>query len=269
MLEEINYDTKLFGLIGKNIKYTLSPYIHNFSFTTLGINAVYLVFDLDEMKFNRIINGLLEIAEGLNVTIPYKEEVMKYLDNTDTYSTRIQAVNTIYKKGGYNTDYLAIKNLVRKKIGNMSGYECYVYGAGGAAKAAAFALSELGCSSISIVNRTNLRANELVELLNKNGYNASIKENCNSTSNIVVVNSTPNPSVVPENCIQKSELVIEFVYKPVETELIKNAKKYGIKYIDGLEILVNQAVEAEKIWFNKSVSDEKIIEYLYARKLVW
>ncbi|AAK40643.1 shikimate dehydrogenase [Saccharolobus solfataricus] len=269
MLEEINYDTKLFGLIGKNIKYTLSPYIHNFSFRTLGINAVYLVFDLDEMKFKRSISGILEIAEGLNVTIPYKDEVMKYLDNTDTHSTRIQAVNTIYKKSGYNTDYLAIKNLVRKKIKNVSGYECYIYGAGGAAKAAAFALSELGCSSISIVNRTKSRAYELAELLNKNGYNASIKENCNITNNILIVNSTPNSSVVPEDCVKKSDLVIEFVYRPVETELIKNAKKYGIQYINGLEILVNQAVEAEKIWFNKSVADEKIIEYLYARELVW
>ncbi|WP_338600106.1 shikimate dehydrogenase [Sulfolobus tengchongensis] len=268
MFDEINYDTKLFGLIGKDIKYTLSPYIHNFSFRSLGVNAVYLVFDMNEDRFERSIDGLLEIAEGLNVTIPYKEKVMKHLDRTDLLSSRIQAVNTIYKREGYNTDYVAVKNLVIKKVENISGFECYIYGAGGAAKAAAFALAEMGCT-INIINRTKARAQELKTLLNKNGFEALIKEKCEKDNNLVLVNSTPDPNVVAEECVKKSNLVIEFVYKPVETELIKKAKKYGIKYINGLEILVNQAVEAEKIWFNKSVPDEKIIEYLYARKLVW
>lgn len=85
---EINYDTKIFGVIGKDIKYTLSPYIHNFSFNLLGINAVYLVFDLSEEKFNKAINSLLEIAEGLNVTIPYKEKVIAHLNGMDEISKK-------------------------------------------------------------------------------------------------------------------------------------------------------------------------------------
>jgi shikimate dehydrogenase len=264
---EINYDTKVFGVIGKDIKYTLSPYIHNFSFNLLGINAIYLVFDLSEEKFSKVISSLLEITEGLNVTIPYKEKVIAYLNGMDEISKKIDAVNTIFRKNGYNTDYIAVKSLVKEKFGNISGFNCYIYGAGGAAKASSYALAELGCI-INIINRTKSRAIELVENLNKNGFNASVKEDCEGNS-LVIVNTTPYSQIVPEKCVKKANLVIDFVYKPVETDLIKIARNNNISFINGLEILVRQAMEAEKIWFNKSVPDEKIIEYLYARKLVW
>ncbi|MEM0068530.1 MAG: shikimate dehydrogenase, partial [Saccharolobus sp.] len=94
---EIDYNTKIFGIIGKNINYTLSPYIHNFSFNLLGINGVYLVFDLDYTRFEKAIIGLLEIAEGLNITIPYKETIMKYLDWNDEITNKIGAANTVLK----------------------------------------------------------------------------------------------------------------------------------------------------------------------------
>ncbi|MEM3291841.1 MAG: shikimate dehydrogenase [Saccharolobus sp.] len=266
---EIDYNTKIFGIIGKDINYTLSPYIHNFSFNLLGINGVYLVFDLDYTRFEKAIIGLLEIAEGLNITIPYKETIMKYLDWNDEITNKIGAANTVLKKKGYNTDYIAIISLVKKKMKNLSGFKCYIYGAGGAAKAASFSLAELGCY-IKIINRTINRANELVNSLTKAGFNAVVSKDCVEDSNdIIVVNSTPDPSVVKEHCVEKSSLVIDFVYRPIETELIKKAKANNIPYINGLEILVRQAVEAQNIWFNKTVPDEKIIEYLYARKLIW
>ncbi|AOL16072.1 shikimate dehydrogenase [Sulfolobus sp. A20] len=266
MFEEINYNTKLYGLIGKNIKYTLSPYIHNYSFKLLGVNAVYLVFDLDETKFNNAVIGLLEVAEGLNVTIPYKEKVISYLKRINNAYERIGAINTIFRGEGFNTDYMAIKVLVSEKFNSISGLTCQIFGAGGASKAVAFALGELGCF-LKILNRTTEKAIELVNSLNKNGINAVVTKNCDN-NNDLIVNATPNPSIVTDECVKNAKFVIELVYDPVETELVKKAKKYGLKYIDGIEILVRQAMESEKIWFNKSVPYEKIIEYLYARKLI-
>ncbi|TRM73910.1 shikimate dehydrogenase, partial [Sulfolobus sp. E5] len=111
------------------------------------------------------------------------------------------------------------------------------------------------------------KAIELVNSLNKNGINAVVTKNCDN-NNDLIVNATPNPSIVTDECVKNAKFVIELVYDPVETELVKKAKKYGLKYIDGIEILVRQAMESEKIWFNKSVPYEKIIEYLYARKLI-
>ncbi|BFH72672.1 shikimate dehydrogenase [Sulfurisphaera javensis] len=258
---EINYNTKLLGVVGENIPYTLSPAIHNFSFQSLGINAVYLAFDIKKKDFDQIFRGLVKITYGLNVTIPYKEDAMKYVEQTDIIK-RIGALNTIFEGKGYNTDYLAIKSLVSERVDSFN--TCTIFGAGGASRAAIFALADLGCS-ISIINRTKEKAEKLANELEEKGIKIKINSYCNAD---IIVNSTPNSDFVPDECIN-GKLVIDFVYKPVVTSLIKKAQSKGIKTINGLEILVRQAMEAEKIWFGKSLEDEEVVKYLYARKLVW
>ena len=260
---EINYETKILGVVGENIPYTLSPAIHNFSFQKLGINAVYLAFDIKREDFDVAFKGLLKLAYGLNVTIPYKEVALKYVKPSREVE-RIGALNTIFNGQGFNTDYLAIKSLVLEreveKIEN-----CTIFGAGGASRATIFALSDLGCS-INIINRSLERAEKLALELKEKGISAKVSSSCDNSD--VIVNSTPNPDFVPDQCV-KGKLVIDFVYKPVLTSLIKRAEARGIKTINGLEILVRQAMEAEKIWFGKSLDDKEVVNYLYARKLVW
>ncbi|BDC19724.1 shikimate dehydrogenase [Acidianus sp. HS-5] len=261
----IDYSTKLFGIIGKNIPYTLSPAIHNYSFEKMGINAVYLAFDIkEEEKFKEIAKGLLEVSEGLNVTIPYKEKIIPLLDGLSKEAEEIGAVNTIFKKRGFNTDYLAVKSLVLEKgIGKVE--KSLIFGAGGAAKAAAFALSSLG-SEIFIINRTVNKAQELSERLKEKGYSAKVVPSCGFDYD-VVVNSTPTPSYIHEECV-KGKLAIEFVYSPLYTEFLKRASSKGLKTINGLEILVRQALEAQKIWLGKSLNDKEVVDFLYARKLI-
>lgn len=266
-MDWINASTKLFGVVGKDIKYTLSPAIHNYVFKKIEYNAVYLAFDISEEKFDYIFPALLDICEGLNITIPYKEHSIKFLKNCDPIVKVIGAVNTVHKGVGYNTDYIAVKTLVKKHLTNLSNDVCYVYGAGGAARAASFALGELGCR-IMIINRSRERAEVLVKDLQKYGIESSIGSDCKKKTPTVVVNATPNPAIVPAECIN-SNLVIDFVYRPVETELIILAKARGAKVINGLEILVRQALEAQKIWLGVDILDEEVIGYLYARKLVW
>lgn len=258
---EINYETKLLGVVGENISYTLSPAIHNYSFQQLGINAVYLAFDIRKNEFDNLFPSLIKLAYGLNITIPYKESAIKYVIPTEEVE-RIGALNTIFQGKGYNTDYLAIKSLVRERIDNFS--ECTIFGAGGASRAAIFALSDMGCS-INVINRSTERIKKLAEELKSKGITIRINDKCEAD---IIVNSTPDPNFVPDSCI-KGKLVIDFVYKPVVTSLIKKAESKGIITINGLEILIRQAMEAEKIWFGKSLDDKKVEEYLYARKLVW
>ena len=263
---DIDAATKLYGVVGQNISYTLSPAIHNYIFRRVGYNAVYLAFDIPETKFDKVFPTLLEICEGLNITIPYKEKAVKYLSDVDVAAGAIGAVNTVYRGKGYNTDYLAVKALARNAVGALSGGVCYVYGAGGAARAAAFALGELGCR-IVVVNRTRDRAEKLVQDLSRFGVAASTDTVCRGHSD-VVVNATPAPSVVPDECLD-TELVVEFVYRPVETDLVKRARSRGVKVVDGLTILVRQAIEAQRIWLGIDISGEEVLGYLYARKLIW
>lgn len=262
----INANTKLFGLVGHNISYTLSPAIHNYIFQETRHNAIYLVFDLPEEKFERDIYAIIDLCEGINITIPYKEKVIEFLNDIDHNSERIGAINTIHRGRGYNTDYIAIKSLVNEKMGSIAGMICYIYGAGGAAKASAVALGDLGCK-LFIVNRSVERAVELVKRLGRLGYEAYVRNTCLDSVDIVV-NATPNPSYVHDSCLT-AKLVVELVYTPIETILVRKAKNRGIKIINGIEVLVRQAIESQKIWNGIHFPEDKIIGYLYDRKFVW
>ncbi|WP_048057391.1 MULTISPECIES: shikimate dehydrogenase family protein [Metallosphaera] len=250
---EIGAKTKLLGVLGEKISYSLSPRIHNFSFSKMGVNAIYVVFDVPSSRFDKTIKGLLELTYGINVTIPYKERVISHLDDLTSEAERIGAVNTVHERRGYNTDYLAIKSLVSSKFN--SGGSALILGAGGASRAAAFALGDLGYK-ILIVNRTRERGEELVSKLSEHGINARFTTGCNADYEILV-NTIPDPSAVPMDCV-KGKLVVEFVYDK-ESPFLRRARELGMKVIDGLEILVRQAMEAEKIWFGKSLEDSEVV----------
>ncbi len=255
---EIGPDTSLLGVLGENIKYTLSPKIHNFAFERLGIRAVYVTFDVSRDRFQRAFPGLLEFTYGLNVTIPYKEAVMPFLDSLSPEAEKVGAVNTIHGVRGYNTDYLAVNGLVSV----VERGTALSRGAGGAAKAAAFALGELGFEII-VQNRTETRGMELVSRLREEGISASFSRACQGEYN-VVVNTIPEPEAVPLECV-RGKMAVEFVYKE-ETPFLRRARELGMRVVDGLQILVRQAMEAEKIWFGKSLNDIEVVNFLNAGK---
>jgi len=262
----IDASTKLYGVLGKNISYTLSPAIHNYIFREIDYNAVYLAFDVSEDKFDIIGRALIELCEGFNITIPYKERIMSFLYSLDRSAKVVGAVNTVYRGRGYNTDYLALLSILKRYSNVLRGSICYIYGAGGASKASAVALYEYGCE-IHIINRSLERAQHMTNYLSRYGIDIHIDSDC-SKKRDVIVNATPNPSIVPDKCLDGVSLVIEFVYNPIETSLIKRAKTKGIEFIDGLKILIKQALEAQRIWLGIDFPEEKVLEYLYARKLI-
>ncbi|BCU69464.1 shikimate dehydrogenase family protein [Stygiolobus caldivivus] len=260
---EIDYHTRLLGVLGENIAYTLSPAIHNYVFQKLSINAVYLAFDIKRDKFTITFPGLLNITYGLNVTIPYKEEVIKYV-KPEGEAKLVGAVNTIFEGRGYNTDYLALHMLVKEKISEKEARTCTVFGAGGASRAAIYSLLNMGCE-VYVINRSRERAEKLKEEVIQKGFSLHVVDSCPKSD--IVVNTTPDPNFVPDSCIH-GKLVVDFVYKPVKTPLIIKAEKKGISTINGIEILVEQALEADKIWFGKRLERGEVVKYLYAREFI-
>ncbi len=250
----------LYCIIGKNISYSLSPRIHNFIFERTGYKAAYLKFDLSEEKFSRVINSLLEFCNGMNITIPYKERILGYLEGLSDEAQRIGAVNTVKNKVGYNTDFLAMKQLALEKFGNLFGTRALIIGAGGAAKAAAFALGDLGCKLI-VSNRSKERAVELVERLCKEGIDA-VSFDFNLLYQIrcdLVVNAIPVPL---NEELTRGKLVIDFFYKDTETSIMNDHT------ISGIEILVRQALLAQQIWQDRKLVEyeKEVLEYINAGK---
>lgn len=263
MPRRIDSTTELYGLIGMNIGYSLSPIIHNYLFEKLGINAVYLTFDVIEEKFEVGFKGLLEVARGLNVTIPYKERAADLIDELDPTTRKIGAVNTIHAKTGYNTDYLAVKQLVAERVGRLDGMKCLIIGAGGAAKASSFALAELG-GEIYIVNRTRKRAEVLAKRLVDEGYNAHAVDDFDVRPN-VLLNAVPNSSYALPYCSWDTlVLVIDLVYTPVNTVIIRQSMDRGVATINGLEVLVRQALLSQSIWQGSDLLylEEEVMNYL-------
>ncbi|BCU67178.1 shikimate 5-dehydrogenase [Sulfolobales archaeon HS-7] len=257
----INAETRLYCLVGNGIKYSLSPTIHNYSFRELMLNAVYLAFDIDPSNFHTVFPALLSISDGINVTIPYKEEVLRYVKHLSTEAERIGAVNTVHNGTGYNTDYIAVKQLIPKKLGG----NCLVFGAGGAGKTITVALAESGCDVI-LVNRNYDRAKSFADKevrmgLNVISFPSYRGDYCEKTYS-VLANALPAEATIP--CIPNGDIAIDFSYAK-ESRFSKTVKERGIKLIDGITILIKQALESQKIWLGKSVNEDKVRRVLDAR----
>lgn len=249
----------MFALIGNRINYTLSNKIHNLIWKINDINNNYIIKDFDKEKFEEFfIKGEVLDYEGFNITIPYKEDVIKYLDFLVDEALELKVVNTVkvsgYKLTGYNTDYLAFKEIVDRSV--FSNKEVYILGTGGAAKICYKVFSELGFGII-VVSRDPKRELNFKKVIS---YETFRKVKKVST----LVNATPigninNPDVSLINANQEIDFVIDLNYSPLNTKVMKMGKRS----INGLEMLILQAIFANEIWFDlKLKKDEKTIKLI-------
>lgn len=264
-----------FGVIGHPIGHSASPIMHNTVFKTLGIDAIYLPFDVKPEDLRDAIYGLKALGfKGLNVTIPHKEEITKFVKPVGL-AERIGAVNTVDVQSleGYNTD---ATGALRTLEANNVDYEdkvVLIVGAGGVARAIAFALA--GRSILIITNRTASRGLKLANDVRKFGdcifYPYERIDELRGKFEILI-NCTPlgmkgfeEKLPVPENLIE-NVTVFDTVYNPIETPLIKLAKKRGCKVVYGLDMLVYQGAEAFKIWFGfdppMEIMKDAVIKFL-------
>jgi len=267
-------------VIGYPLSHTLSPAMHNANFRKLGIDCVYVARELGKEKLAGFLEELRqEDVAGTNVTIPYKEEVMKCLDEVDETAKKIGAVNTIVnRKGkliGYNTDWVGATRAIEEKV-KIKGKRCIVLGAGGAARAVCFALAKGGAKKVTIANRTKGKAVLLAEEfggkvdaqfegidlqeIGKVVRDAALIINCTS------IGMKEGECPVRENVLHKGMAVFDLVYNPKETKLILEAKKKGCKTITGERMLLFQGAESFKLWFGRE-ADLKAMQEALEREL--
>ncbi len=275
---EVNGRTKILGIIGNPIEHTQSPAIHNMISEEMGINAVYVPFaandDLDAM-----INGLYALGvKGLNVTVPYKTDVMGRLCGLDDMASRIGAVNTLkYTDGGYygyNTDILGLKRELEDEGISLKGRDTVILGAGGAARAVAFLCVSGEPESITIVNRTPDKAmdicRDLVSYARENGPEGlssnieviALDKTGNIKGDDLIVFQCTNVGLSPRDneCVLNDKAFydnvsvgVDLIYKPSETVFMKNVRAAGGKAYNGLKMLIYQAVSAYEIWNDVTV----------------
>lgn len=280
--------TKLCCLIGYPVKQSPSPIMHNAAFRSLGINAVYLAFGVPEQELPTAIRGLRNLEFlGSNITMPHKQSVMKLLDKIDAGAKRVNTVNTILnQKGeltGFNTDIEGFANPLRRRT-RITDRKALIIGAGGAARACAFALAENSCKKISILNRTVSKAKELASIIEKEfevnakAERLSEKSFTNAVSrHNLIVNATPLGMHEKwfKLSLQKAKLEVDtiaydLVYRPLKTDFLAAFEKLGAVYIPGYEMLVEQAALSFEIWTEKKapkkIMTKAVLESLRAEE---
>jgi shikimate dehydrogenase len=264
---EINARTQLCGLLGNPVEHSLSPAIHNAAFQKLGLNFVYLAFRVEQI--GEAIRGIRALGNlrGLSVTIPHKVTVIPHLDDIEPTASHIGSVNTIVvengKLTGYNTDASgALRALIDAKI-SLRGERVLLLGSGGAARAISFALiREASIGPLTILGIDHNERRALAEALRtKTGHDVADAPLTTESlaaaipSHAVLLHCTPvgmhpkvSESCVPAGLLKPHLAVMDIVYNPLETQLLRDARANGCRTVKGLEMFLNQAVAQFELW---------------------
>ena len=239
-----------FGLIGKNIDYSFSKAFFTKKFEKEKLDHSYHNFDIDTIeKFPEIIKNTSDLR-GLNVTIPYKEAIIPYLDKLNKKAEKIGAVNTIKitakgKLRGYNTDYCGFKKSLKLKL-QPHHTKALILGTGGASKAIAYALKSLNIEykfvSRSQIKNTTLSYNDLTQKIIK-AYTLII--NCTPLGTYPNIDECPD---LPYDAITPEHMLYDLIYNPSETKFLKLGKQYGAITVNGKKMLELQAKKSWEIW---------------------
>jgi len=259
----INQKTQLNMVVGFPLEHTKSPLLHNAVYSALKINAVLLAFPNKDLP--SLIKTIKTLSVGLTaVTMPFKEKVIKYLDNCSPEVKMLKAANTIIQRNGklhgYNTDVDGIKYALRKT--SLTKKNVLVIGAGGASRAAAFVLQK-NRSNIFWLNRTKKNALALVKIF---GGKVIDVEDLEELKMDVIINTTPlgmyphiNISPLPDYEFKPYQTVFDMIYNPMDTQLLKQAKKSKSKIIYGIDMFIGQGIRQIELFNDKKIRSLKTI----------
>ncbi|MEE1117687.1 shikimate dehydrogenase [Methanosphaera sp.] len=272
--------TKVVGVIGHPIEHSMSPPMHNNAFKELNMDYVYVAFHVLPENIEKLIESCKTLdIKGLNVTIPHKTSVIPFLDEIDPTAKKIGAVNTIqFKNGiakGFNTDGIgAIKSI--QEYTTLKGKNVLIIGAGGASKAISFTLINENINSLVIANRSKENACNLIENIRMQcdfeeiSY-VDIKDASELIDDVdIIINTTPigmypkhevEPPIKTDK-INEKHIVMDVIYNPLETELLKEARLNGATTINGTSMLINQGLESFKIFTGCKASYKSFEEAL-------
>lgn len=259
----ITGDIRLTGLFGYPVKHTVSPAMHNAAFRSKGLDLIYLPFSVPPKHLRVAIKSLSALGFlGINVTVPYKQAAIQYLDKITPEAKLMGAVNTILVRNnkliGYNTDGIGFVRSLGKY--SLKGKTMFLIGAGGAGHAVAVQSALSGLKRIFIVDKLGSRAKRLAMDIPKGHAIAvspgdTVKEVLRETD--IIVNATPvglnkkDPISIPAGWIPKGKLVYDLIYNPSQTKLLKTAKAKGCRTMNGLGMLLYQGAKAFEIWTGK------------------
>ena len=268
----------LAGVIGNPITHSKSPKLHNYWLSKYKINGFYIPFSVSNDKLETSIKSLIELGfSGVNITIPHKTSVLSFADSITDRAALIGAANTLYfsKNGKIHADNTDGYGFIQNIVDEIPDYDFYdktalIYGAGGSARAIASALLSNGVKEVGITNRTRSKAQIISENL---GAKVSVVDWRAAPDTItkvdIIINATSMGMVgqpdfsQPISRAKKTALVVDIVYNPLITGLIKEAKKLKLKTVGGIGMLINQAVPGFEHWFQKKPQvDEEIRRFI-------
>ncbi|RLB29742.1 MAG: shikimate dehydrogenase [Deltaproteobacteria bacterium] len=249
----IDQKTVLYGVVGNPVGHSLSPAMHNAAFWACGTNAVYLAFETRDLE--DCIRGIRALGiRGVSVTLPHKSAVIPLLDEVDGLAKRIGAVNTVANDHGrlvgYNTDAVGALKALEEKI-ELPGRTCLIIGAGGAARAIGFMLRDHGVQ-LTISNRSHGRGKDLASAL---GCPFVPLKGAKGIEADLLIQTTPvgmfpheDQCIISRRVLREGMVVMDVIYNPLETRLLKIARDRGCLTIGGFEMFIHQGAEQFRLW---------------------
>ncbi|MCX7820886.1 MAG: shikimate dehydrogenase [Brevinematales bacterium] len=279
---KINAETSLYCIFGNPVKHSFSPYIHNAAFRKLQINSVYLAFEVENigeaMKSVKTLN-----IKGCSITIPFKSEVMNYLDEVSDIAKLIGAVNTVINENnrlyGTNTDAYGFYKSLSNEI-DITDKNIAVFGSGGSARAGIFSLFYYGKPAKVFIIARNKEKREIIKeeiissfkKIGKNIENRLVTLELKEWKDIeadVIVNTTPlgmfpdiDNSIIDKSEIPEGKVVMDIVYNPVKTKFLGYAEERNCSIINGLEMLLQQGMKQFEIWTGTNAPEDVMREEL-------
>ncbi len=252
-MRRIDARTRVYGLIGNPVGHSLGPLMHNHAFEQIGYPGVYAAFRVTDI--GAAVAGIrgLNIA-GVSVTIPHKQSIMEYLDFFDETAEKIGAVNTVINREGrlkgYNTDCLGAMKALSERV-DIRGKQVVIIGAGGSARAIGYGIKSEG-AHLTIVNRTPQKGEALAAALDANFHPLKNMADipCDILINTTPVGMYPDTFKMPvlSDYLKPEMLVMDIIYNPLKTELLKTAEQKGCKTVDGVSMFVYQGAVQFEYW---------------------
>lgn len=275
---EINGKTRVCGIIGNPVEHTMSPVIHNTLSNIMGINMAYVPFHVKDGQLEAAVKGAYGLnILGMNVTVPYKSDVIAHLAEIDSLAEKIGAVNTLVRTEGgykgYNTDMTGLLRAMKSDGVNIEGEEVIILGAGGVGRAVAFLCAANGADKVHLLNRSVEKADSVAAEVNKAlgaehveamalpDYQTLLRgaENRYVVIQCTSVGLSPNVNdvvIADGDFYHYIKFGYDLIYSPRETQFMKHVTDNGGMAFNGLKMLLYQALDAFELWNGCKVSDE-------------